>query len=393
MHVHRKYSNARRRPRPARWIAASVAGGAAVLASLSMSAVASAATTPFISPFTTTTTLASTVPANGDQNPYGIVVAPATKGKLTAGNILVSNFNNEGPVNADGNPTTGGNQGQGTTIVQFNADGSDPRLFAQINASNVPGGVGLTTALSALPNGDVVVGSLPTTDGTSATATKGELIFLNANGHVIESLSGGPISGPWDMTSLSIGPLTELFVTNVLNHTVASSPNTVNDGTVVRLLLLTLPNIKPIVLQEQTIATGFAERTDPAALVVGPTGVGLSSSGTLYVADSVNNRIAAVPDAIFRSSAIGGGGKTVTTGGDINDPLGLTIAPNGDILSANGGDGNLVETTPGGQQVAEFLLDDNNGGGGGDLFGITVPPSDNGVLFVNDFDNTLRLFH
>jgi hypothetical protein len=346
---------------------------------------------PYISNFSTTSTLASTVPANGDQNPYGIVTAPRTIGALRAGDILVSNFNNEGPTQ-NGQPTTGGNQGEGTTIMQFNRHGGAPRLFAHINPARFPGGVGLTTALAALPDGYVIVGSLPTTNGQSATMTAGELIILSPRGHVVGEIAGGPINGPWDMTSVSDGPFTTLFVTNVLNGTVGASPATVDGGTVVRIRLLTLGGLPPIPFSEQVIANGFPERTDPSALVVGPTGVGLGRNDTVYVADSVDNRIAAIHDALFRT-APAGSGSTLTINGDLNDPLGLTIAPNGDVLSANGADGNLVETTPGGQQVAETLIDDNNGNGGGDLFGIAVPPADNGVLFVDDFDNTLRLLH
>jgi cyclophilin family peptidyl-prolyl cis-trans isomerase len=333
---------------------------------------------PFISQFTTTATLASTVPPNGDQNPYGIVTAPRTIGCLHAGDILVSNFNNEGPT-VDGMPSGGGNQGQGTTIVQFNADGSSPRVFAQISSDEFPGGVGLTTALAALPDGYVVVGSLPTTDGTSATMTAGGLLVLSPCGTVVGEISGGAINGPWDMTSVSRGPFTTLFVTNVLNGTVAASPATVDQGTVVRIVLFTGFGA-PLLLSEHVIATGFAERTDPAALVVGPTGVGLGQNGTLYVADAVSSRIAAIPDAMMRLGAVGGGGLTVSTGGDLNDPLGLVIAPNGDILSATGGDGNLVETTPAGVQVAEQLIDDNNGNGAGDLFGIDVAAHGSGAV-------------
>ncbi len=351
---------------------------------------AGASPTPYIAPFTMTSTLASTVPANGDQNPYGIVTVPRSAGVLRAGDILVSNFNDQGPTDANGNPTTGGLQGTGTTIVLFNHDGSDPRLFAQLDPTRFAGGVGLTTALAALPNGYVVVGSLPTADGTSATATAGALIVLNPEGKVVETLSGGPINGPWDMTSVSFGPITQLFFTNVLNGTVAASPNTVDNGTVVRMLLLTIPGVRPISLGEQVIATGFAERTDPAALVVGPTGVGLGRNGTLYVADTVNNRIAAIPNAVTRLAPVTGGGTTVTSGGALNGPLGLTIAPNGDVLTTNGGDGNLVETTPGGSQVAQFTLDTAVGAGA--LFGLTVPLS-GGVLFVDDGDNTLQLLH
>ena len=44
--------------------------------------------------------------------------------------------------------------------------------------------------------------------------------------------------------------------------------------------------------------------------------------------------------------------KTVTQGGALMGELGLAIAPGGDILTVNSGDGNLVETTPGGTQAA-----------------------------------------
>ena len=77
-------------------------------------------------------------------------------------------------------------------------------------------------------------------------------------------------------------------------------------------------------------------------------------------------------------------------------PLGLTIAPNGDILSVNGGDGNIVETTPDGHQVAIRLLDKTAPvptGGAGTLFGVAVVPGDVGVYYVDDGDNTLRILN
>ena len=135
------------------------------------------------------------------------------------------------------------------------------------------------------------------------------------------------------------------------------------------------------------IATGFAERTDPAALVVGPTGVALGRDGTLYVADTQNSRIAAIPDATFRFFPVTGGGLTVSEGRALNAPLGMTLAPNGDILTANGGDGNVVETTPRGIQSAVVAADPN----AGDLFGLTVSPGVDGVYYVDDGTNTLNL--
>jgi hypothetical protein len=68
----------------------------------------------------------------------------------------------------------------------------------------------------------------------------------------------------------------------------------------------------------------------------------------------------------------------------------LATAPNGDVLSVNGGDGNIVETTPSGHQVVSTQIDP--AGAGGDLFGLTIAPNGHGVLFVDDGDNTLKLF-
>jgi hypothetical protein len=125
---------------------------------------------------------------------------------------------------------------------------------------------------------------------------------------------------------------------------------------------------------------GFTEHTDPNALVVGPTGVGLGRGGVLYVADSARNRIAAVPGALTRTTALGGGGSTVASGGPLNDPLGLAIAPDGDILSMNGGNGKIVETTPAGKTTSRTLVSN----GGGDLFGLALVPGARGLYYVND---------
>jgi hypothetical protein len=326
--------------------------------------------------------VASTVPANGDVNPYGIVRVPKSSGSLVAGNILISNFNNSSNL-----------QGTGTTIVQIAPDGTTG-LFAQIDANHLPGpcpgGVGLTTALAVLRTGWVIVGSLPTTDGTSATAQAGCLLVLDNMGNVAETFYGSLINGPWDMTWMDSGSSATLFVSNVLNGTVAGGGNVVHGGTVVRMTLNVTSKTPPSLQSMTVIGSGFSERTDPAALVIGPTGVGLDGSGaTLYVADSLNNRIAAIPLPLTRDTSAGTG-ATVSQGGSLNDPLGLTVW-NGTILTVNGNNGLLVGTTPDGEQVKKILLDSSgNPPGAGALFGLIVV---NGSLYyVDDATNTLNLF-
>ncbi|HXY92914.1 MAG TPA: hypothetical protein VEP49_10585 [Acidimicrobiia bacterium] len=374
--------------------AAIVAASAGLVAGTGIFAGAAGASTTFIGNLNTVTPIASTIPNNGDVNPYGVAVVPRSNGNLQAGNVLVSNFNDSANI-----------QGTGTTIVQV-TPGGQMSPFAQIGnlGSSCPGGVGLTTALVALRNGWVIVGSLPTqqVEGNTVISGSGCLIVLDSQGNVRETITGHGINGPWDMTALDQGGITELFVTNVLNGTVAAAGKTVDEGTVLRLVLITPPTGEPPRLLKVTqIGSGFAEHLDPAALVIGPTGVGLGPNGTLYVADTVNNKIQAIPYAALRPND-DGTGQTVTTGNALNDPLGLTIAPNGNILTVNGGDGNMVETTPGGTQVAVKTVDTQGSpAGAGNLFGLAVKPGSDAVYFVDDFGgpspngqtNNLNLFH
>jgi hypothetical protein len=339
----------------------------------------------FIGNFNKVSTIASTVPGNGDINPYGVAVVPTTVGNLVQGNILVSNFNNSKNL-----------QGTGTTIVQVTPGGA-VSVFAQLSAGNLsgkcPGGVGLTTALVALQRGWVIVGSLPTSDGTSATAKAGCLIVLDSNGKPVETFTSSGINGPWDMTASDGGNWAALFVTNVLNGTVAANGKVVNQGTVLRINL-DVPKQEHGIPGRQSstiIGSGFSERTDPAALVIGPTGVGLGNNNTLYVANSLNNSIAAIPNALSRNSTAHTG-NDVTSNGALNDPLGLIIVPNGNILTANGNNGRIVETTPGGAQVAKKLIDSSGTPpGAGCLFGLGIVPNRSGVYFVDDCTNTLNL--
>jgi hypothetical protein len=350
-----------------------------------------AQTNTFLGSLSTVVPGPSTIPSNGDLNPYGVAQVPATQGTLTAGNFLVSNFNN-----------SKNQQGTGSTIVQITPGGT-VTTFAQI--SSIPSGcdgVGLTTALVALRSGFVIVGSLPTTGGDPTTSKAGCLIVLDDNGNVVKTFSGNGINGPWDMTAVDAGQFVVLFVTNVLNGTVAgtsgnvpnlpATPLVVHGGTVLRLLLEIDPGTQPTLLLTTEIGSGFAQRLDPTALVIGPTGVGYNPVlNVLYVADTLNNRIAVIQNALLRLDSAGTG-QTLTQNGAVNGPLGLTIAPNGNVIVANGGNGDLVETNSQGKQVA-FKAVDTSGSppGAGALFGLIALPGQ--VYFVDNATNTFNLLH
>jgi hypothetical protein len=336
---------------------------------------------PFLDSLHKVVNIQSTEPSNGDVNPYGIAVVPYSTGRLVANDTLISNFNAKSNL-----------QGTGTTLVEISPSGQRT-LFAQLRKplpGACPGGIGLTTALAILSDGYVVVGSLPVTDKGLGTPEAGCLIVLNSDGSPVETWSGPLINGPWDLAALQFPFFAQLFVTNVLNGTVAAGKSGTDKGTVVRLDVFLPPGRPPVLFQQTVIATGFSEALNSSALVLGPTGDAIAPNGTLYVADTINNRIAAIPFAPFRYTPVGHGGYTVSSGGGLNAPLGLMLAPNGDTIAANGNDANAVETTPSGRQVAVVQMDPLDSGG--DLFGLTLNTARNGILFVDDGDNTLKAF-
>ena len=265
--------------------------------------------------------VASTVPSNGDVNPYGIVVVPVTMGSLTAGNLLISNFNNSGNL-----------QGTGTTIVQITPSGT-VSLFAQIDAANLPdpcpGGVGLTTALGRIAERLGCGWQLADHGRHLGYGRCGMPARSRQQGQRAETFYGSLLIGPWDMTASDNGTTPSLFFSNVLNGTVAGGGNAVHGGTVVRMDLNIAKGSQPSIQSMTVIGSGFAERADLAALVIGPTGVHLSGRGdqgddsgqVLYVADRLNNRIASISKAMIHTTSARTG-DTVSRGGSINDPAG-----------------------------------------------------------------------
>ncbi len=343
-----------------------------------------AADSTFTGTFSHITSVASTVPGNGDVNPYGVTTVPVSVGALIKDSVLVSNFNNASNL-----------QGTGSTIVEISANGN-VIPFANLSAASLPGpcpgGIGLTTALVALRSGWVIVGSLPTSDGTATTAQSGCLIVLDSNGQAVETFSGPGINGPWDMTALDAGTSAVLFLSNVLNGTVAAGGAVVSHGTVLRIGLDTTASM-PMETSRTVIASAFGERTDPNALVIGPTGLGLGAGGVLFLADTLQNRIAAIPSAVSRSTDAGAG-MTVAQGGNLKQPLGLAIAPNGDLVMVNAGNGHMVEISINGAQLSARFVDvSHSRNGAGTLFGLAIAPGASGIYYVDDGNNTLNLLH
>jgi len=311
----------------------------------------------------------STVPSNGDANPYGIAFVPAgfpSGGTINPGDILVSNWNNTEM------------QGAGTTIVSITPTGKQA-LFFQGKT-----GLGLTTALEALKSGFVIVGSLPTTDGTGATAKAGSILILNNKGDLLTTLTDPKlIDGPWDMAVKDNGAKVQAFVTNVLSGTVvrfdltfSASGLTSHTGTV--------------------IASGYGHHTDPNAAVVGPTGLFYeTSTDSLYVASTVDNAIFSIANAATATGSKGKGTVVYRDAKHLRGPLALAQAPNGDLLVTNGDAINsdktkpseIVEFTRTGTFVRELSVDSHQGG----AFGLAVKVNGATATFATVDDNTSNL--
>jgi hypothetical protein len=332
------------------------------------------------------TTLTSTVPDNGDQNPYAVVVAPVSAGSVLKDDVLVTNFNDHNNL-----------QGLGSTIMRYRPATQELATFASIprHLPQCPGGIGLTTAMTMLKSGWVIVGSLPSQDGTTATKGQGCLLILDASGNVAGSITGPNINGPWgNMAVIDNGGTATLFVSNTGFDVGPPGQDVVDKANVVRISLAIAPGKPPVVTDETVVGNGFGQQADKDVFIIGPTGLALGANSTLYVSDAIHNRIAAIPNAATRKDSAGTG-QDVTTDGLLKRPLAMTVAPNGNLLVVNGLNGQVVEVDPAsGKQLHALWVDANRAQsppGSGDLFGIAMTPSGDGFYYVKDEMNTLVL--
>ena len=326
----------------------------------------------------------STVPANGDQNPYAMVVAPVTAGAVQKDDLLVDNFNNRGNL-----------QGTGSTIIDYRPSTGQTSTFATIphNLPGCPGGVGLSTAMVMLKSGWVIVGSAPSTDGTTKTLGAGCLVVLDSTGKVAGTIAGPEIADPWgNMAWIDNGGTATLFVSNAGFGIGAPGQPVQNTATVLRIELSIPAGKPPQVTGKTVIGSGFGAQADAGVFLIGPTGLTLGKDGTLYVSDAIGNRIVGIPDAAARTDSAGTG-TLVSKDGLLNRPLAMDMAPNGHLLVVNGLNGQVVEIDPAtGKQLGAQWIDADEAQtppGSGDLFGIVVNPTGKGFYYVEDDMNTV----
>src|SRR5262249_54289403 len=142
-------------------------------------------------------------------------------------------------------------------------------------------------------------------------------------------------------------------------------------GAVTRIDLRIPTGGKPVVESLTQIASGYAHSTDPKALLIGPAGLAYDPErDTLYVASTGDNALFAIRDA-GRARRDRGKGELITDDRThLHGPLGLLLAPNGDLIVSNGDAVNpdpnhpntLVELTRSGKFVGELQLDSGAGG-------------------------------
>ena len=312
----------------------------------------------------------STIPTNGDVNPYGVAFVPDNfqtgSGPLKHGDILVSNYNNSANL-----------QGTGTTIVRISKSGPATTFFQ----GKAP--LGLSTALGTLQYGFIVVGNALTEKGTAATAGPGSLLVINNQGKLIQKFTSAAIQGPWDMALWDGGDAAIAFVSNALT------------GTVIRLDFK-VSSSGLTLLSTKTIASGYVHRGDPVTLFVSPAGLVYDGRrNVLYVASSGDNAVFAVRNAADRQTDGGLGSIIYQDNAHLHGALAMTMAPNGHLLVSNSDginpDANepseIVEFTTDGAFVKQLSVDPNPGG----AFGLAVRTTADMAIFAAVDDNTNSL--
>jgi len=306
-------------------------------------------------------------PVTGDVNPYGLDVAKVTSGEISAGDLVVCDFNNSTNV-----------QGTGRSVLAIRPIvGAKPRHITDI------GDLLGCNALALAPNDFIWAAAFGANDNP----------IILPNG----TLATGLRQFRWHH------PFGEAFVSPVNSHSVpAFYVSNAGDGSLVRV------GITNAGFTFTTIVTGFPVNGGAPGGILGPSGLNYQSSGDrLYVVDGTNNALYAI-DHISQIGANGiavhgstfsgpmaGDAHLIFSGSPLNGPISSAVLPGGNVVLGNTLDPNgknlIVEISPSGQ-----LLDVKNvdTGPAGALFGMVATgttPNTTKIWFNDDNDNTLKL--
>jgi hypothetical protein len=313
-------------------------------------------------------TIGSTVdPLNGDQNPYGLDVAPVSAGLLHQGDLVICNFNDAANV-----------QGNGTTIVALTPHvGATPVHVAQ-NA-----GLQGCNALALGPTDNIWAAAFVANDNP----------IVSPGGTFLTGISAGPWHHPFGQ---AFSPRKGPFGDGAFYETNAA------DGTIVRINLTTHG------FTFDTIASGFAVNGGAPGSILGPSGLEYDAKhDRLWVIDGADNSVTALqfvsfvpaggivahPNGSFTGPAAALAHR-VFHGAPLNGPISAALLAGGHLAVGNtldpSGTNLIVEITPRGHVVATKNVDT---GPAGAIFGMVATGSDDDVklYFNDDNDNTLRV--
>ncbi|MEO7040104.1 MAG: hypothetical protein ABI186_08770 [Candidatus Elarobacter sp.] len=313
-------------------------------------------------------TIGSTVdPLNGDQNPYGLDIAPVDAGLLHRGDLVVCNFNDAANV-----------QGNGTTLIALRPhSGATPVRIEQSTA------LGGCTALALGPTDNI----------WSAAFVANDNPIVSPSGALLTTIPGGPWHHPFGQTfSAKDGPFGDG----------AFYESNAGDGSIVRI------NLTAKGFTFDVIATGFAVNGGAPGGILGPSGLQYDEDrDALDVIDGADNSVAVLRHVsripahgvIVHGTTFGGPAAAfahrIFAGPPLNGPISAALLPGGHLVIGNTLDPNgtnlMVEITAGGRVVATRNVDT---GAAGALFGMVANRRDRDdvrLYFNDDNDNTVKL--
>ena len=189
-------------------------------------------------------------------------------------------------------------------------------------------GTGQATVSWSAPAWD---GGSPVT-GYTATATPGGAT-CTASG---AAATGCTITGLTNGTTYTV----TVTATNAVGVGPASASTSVTPSAYTTLTTVT-----------GTAPSGYLDSTLAASQFAGLNGVAVSSTGTVYVADTLNNRIRAVSSTTVTTLAGSGTAAFANgtgTAASFNSPTGMTIDSSGNLYVADTGNHRIRRVTPGG---------------------------------------------